>query len=122
MANLISFLILIVFFYGRSLHAKNLRLHIRLMAASLIADYLLVLGLVIFREALGEVHLGMHWTLMVHIPFALASVVLYALTARTGYQLWKGSPVRAQLRRYDRLLVFARLMTFVTSLMVEFLR
>jgi hypothetical protein len=121
-ANLASFLILIVFFYGRSLSRSNLRLHIQVMIGCLIADYALVIGLVIFRDALSSIKADMHWTLMVHIPFALSSVALYAVTAQTGYRLYKGQPVRERLRRFDRLLVMARVMTLATSLLVQYLR
>lgn len=122
MANLASLLILIAFFYGRSLHGTNLRLHIRIMIGCLVADYALVLALVVVRNALGSVNTDMHWTLMVHLPFAISSIVLYALTARAGYQLLSGKPVRARLRKLDRLLVVARVMTLVTSVMVQILR
>lgn len=123
MANLLSFLILILFFYGRSLHKSNLRLHIRLMILALVADYALVVGLVIGRDALSSIEPSMHWTLMIHIPFALSTVVLYAITATYGYQLRKGNEAaRHSLRRFDRLLVFTRVMTLVTSLIMQFLR
>ncbi len=92
-----------------------------LMFGCLIADYVLVFYLVAFRDALGEINSAMHWTLMLHIPFALTTLIFYALTAYTGYRLWKGEhKLRFRLRLYDRILIFARIFTFFTSVMVQF--
>lgn len=117
-ANLISFVILFVFLYGRSLRFKNLRWHIRLMLLSFVADLGLVLVLVIHRKALGKVNMGMPWTLKLHVPIAVFTILLYFLAVWTGYRLYRGAPVRHRLRIIDRFLVPARVLTLVTSLIV----
>ena len=122
MANLLSFIILIFFFWGRSLRFKNLRLHIQVMCAVMIADLALVAGLVVMRDALGKVGGGMPWTLQIHVPIAVTTVALYFFTAWTGYQLLRGFPVRKRMREFDRLLVTFRVLTLVTSLMVQFIK
>ncbi len=122
-ANLSSFLILALFLYGRSLRFKNVRLHMRLMLAAFAGDLVLVLALVLMRDALSQVEMGMHWTLKVHIPFAVGTIVLYVFTIWAGFRLYKGDEgARPLLRGLDRVLVFSRVMTLVTSLMVTVLR
>lgn len=122
MANILSAAILILFFYGRSLRFKNLKWHIRLMMFAMTADIFLVASLVVFRDALSKVQLGMPWTLFVHIPFAISTVVLYFFAAWNGYRLYRGhEAARPKLRAYDRALCVARVMTLVTSLMVQFI-
>ncbi|HMN68594.1 MAG TPA: hypothetical protein PKC28_08640 [Bdellovibrionales bacterium] len=123
MTNLLSFLILLLFLYGRSQRFKNLRLHIPLMVAAFAADVLLVAGLVAFRDALSEVHGDMHWTLKVHIPIAVATLLFYCLATWNGYRLFKGDEsARGRLRLCDRFLVPLRVLTLVTSVMVTCLR
>ena len=122
-ANLTSFIILALFLYGRSLRFKNLKLHIRLMLVAFAGDLILVLALVMMKDALSKVSLGMHWTLKVHIPFALGTIVLYMIASYAGYRLYRGDEsARPVLRRSDRVLLFFRIMTLVTSLMVSGLR
>jgi uncharacterized membrane protein YhhN len=119
---LISAITLAIFFYGRSLRFTNLRRHIQVMTFVTVADILLVLGLVIFRDALTKVRMDMPWTLQVHVPIAVFTVILYVLTWLAGYRLWKGeAAARERLRALDRVLVPARILTLVTSLMVQFI-
>ena|ERR1035437_5446368 len=122
MANLLSSIILLFFFWGRSLRFKNLRLHIIIMFGVIAADLLLVAALVVERDALGKLGTGMPWTLKIHVPIAIFTVVLYLFTAWTGIQLYRGKPVRARMRLFDSILVPARVLTLVTSLMVQFLK
>jgi len=122
MVNLVSFAILCFLFWGRSLRFKNLRLHIWIMCGVIVADLALVTALVIWRDALGKIHPGMPWTLMVHIPIAVTTLLFYFPTAWTGYQLSRGLPVRARMRRLDRVVVVGRTLTFLTSVMVQFLK
>jgi hypothetical protein len=121
MANLISFTILVFFFWGRSLRFKNLRLHIWVMSFVILADLILVGGLVVHRHALEKVGLGMPWTLKIHVPIAIFTVVMYLITAWTGYQLLRGRPLHARMRLLDHILVPARVLTLLTSIMVQFL-
>ena len=120
MANLISFLILIAFFWGRSLWSTNLKLHIRVMCMVMLADLTLILGLVFFRRALEKVTPDMPLLLMIHVPIAVATVVLYGLTAWAGYQVYMGKPARRRLYYLDKALVTARVLTLLTSLAVQF--
>lgn len=123
MANLISSVILIFFFWGRSLRFKNLRLHMQVMSAVIICDLILVAALVLKRDALGQVaHGGMPLILKIHVPIAIFTVVLYLVTAWTGIQLYRGKPLHARMRALDRVLVPARVLTLVTSLLVQFLK
>jgi hypothetical protein len=123
MANLINFLLLIVFFWGRSLRFKNLDQHARLMVIAMTGDFLLVLGLVIFRRALGEISPVMHWTLMIHVPVAVSTLLLYVITARFGFALRRGEEsARAPHKLSAKILVVLRVSTLVTALMVQYLR
>ena len=124
MANLASLLIFAIFLWGRTLHHKNLRLHIQIMLASLIADLTLVIVLVVFRDALGTVAQGdMPLILMIHVPIAISTVLLYFIAAWNGYQLYRGNEkARARLRIADRFLVAFRALTLITSFLVPYLR
>jgi hypothetical protein len=121
MANLLSFIILIFFFWGRSLRFKNLKLHMRVMSAVIVADLSLVGYLVLNHNALGKLGLTMPWILKIHVPVAIFTVAMYLLTGWTGYQLYRGKPLHARMRFFDRILVPARVLTLITSLMVQFL-
>jgi len=121
-ANLLSFIILLFFFWGRSLRFKNLRRHIQVMSAVIVADLCLVAALVVKRNALGKVGMGMPWTLKIHVPIAILTVLLYFVTAWTGIQLYRGRPLHQRMRRLDRVLVTTRVLTLVTSLMVQFIK
>jgi hypothetical protein len=120
-ANLISFVILCFLLWGRTLYRSNLRLHIFIMSGVILADLMLILALVFVRDALSKVDAGMPWTLKVHVPIAIGTVLLYIPTAWTGYQLWRGRPLHARMRTLDRWVVSGRVLTLITSLMVEFL-
>ncbi len=120
MANLASFLILLVFLYGRSLRFTNLRWHIRLVLFAFAADMALIGVLVFGRQALGKVSPDMSLALKVHVPIAIITVLLYSAAVWCGYKLYQGLPVRKWLRRVDRWLLFFRVMTLVTSLWVQF--
>lgn len=122
-ANLTSLIILAFFIWGRSLRFTNLRLHILVMLSCMTADLILVLALVLMRDALSHVSPGMHWTLRIHVPIAVATVVFYFITAYAGYRLYKGDErARPRLRRLDKILLTLRVLTLVTSVMVTVIR
>ena len=121
MANLLSFFILLIFLWGRTLHKKNLRLHIFVMLSVILADLMLVFFLVEKRDALTHINADMPWTLKIHVPIAIFTVLLYFVAAWTGWRLYRGFLVRARLRQLDRILVVARTLTLITSLMVQFI-
>lgn len=120
MANIASFLILLLFLYGRSLRFTNLRWHIRLMLAAFAADMMLIAALVFGRQALGKVGGDMSLALKVHVPIAVVTVILYIAAVWCGYKLYQGLPVRNWLRRVDKWLLVFRVMTLVTSVWVQF--
>lgn len=122
MANIASALILALFLYGRSIRFTNNALHRKLMLISFGLDLLLVIALVVFRDALGKVNMEMHWMLKIHVPIAISTVVVYGMTCWAGYQLYKGKPVRRRLQILDKIIVPARILTLITSILVQILR
>lgn len=120
MANIASFLILLLFLYGRSLRFTNLRWHIRLMLLAFASDMVLIAALVFGRQALGKVGADMSLALQVHVPIAIVTVLLYFMAVWCGFKLYQGLPVRTWLRRVDKWLLFFRVMTLVTSIWVQF--
>lgn len=122
MANILSVIILGILLWGRSLRFKNLKRHILIVQIAMASDILLVAGLVVFRNALGKVSTGMPWTLQIHIPIALTTILLYGLITRAGYRLKSGDErARRALRGLDKLVLVFRVLTLVTSLMVQFI-
>lgn len=123
MANLVNFFLLIVFFWGRSLRFTNRERHARVMVMAMTGDFLLVFGLVVFRRALGEISPVMHWTLMIHVPVAVCTLLLYVITARFGFALRRGDEgARTPHKLSAKILVVLRVATLVTALMVQYLR
>ena len=137
MANVLSLLFYMCFLWGRSLRFKNLRWHIRIMVAVMIADLSLVAALVVRRHALEKVALDMPWTLKLHVPIAIITVILYLFTAWGGFRLYRRRGVdslslnvistdtprlRARIRWLGRCLLVSRTLTLLTSLMVQFLK
>lgn len=123
MANLINFFLLIVFFWGRSLRFKDLNRHVRVMILAMSGDFLLVLGLVVFRRALGEISPSMHWTLMIHVPIAVSTLIAYVITAYFGFKYRQGrDEARWRHMISAKTLVILRVLTFVTAVMVQVIR
>lgn len=115
--NVISFLILVLMFWGRSLHSKNRQLHIKVMSFVIAADLLLVGYLALFNQALSKINGDMSTLLIVHLFFALTTVLLYLRLIPIGIKLAKGDESqRIAMRQMDRLIVIFRTMTFVTSM------
>jgi hypothetical protein len=117
---ILSFLLLAAFFWGRNLRFTDLNRHIRVMTMVLIGDLALVGGLVVVRDALSKVHTDMKWSLMIHVPIAVLTVVLYLLLTFFAVGTYMGKPWRIWIRRFDRFLVPARVLTSLTSLLVYF--
>ncbi|MCB0366057.1 MAG: hypothetical protein H6624_17985 [Bdellovibrionaceae bacterium] len=117
--NSINFLILLLFFYGRTLAHKDKVKHGKVMIAVILGDFLLLLYLTIFREALDSVDRRMPPLLIVHIVLALITVVAYAMAISNGIKLLKGQEeVRSKMKLIDRIAVPGRTLVFVTSLML----
>lgn len=121
--NLISAVILVLFFYGRSLHKKDVDRHIKWMYSVMALDLTLVAYLAIFRNALSKIDGGMSPLLMIHLSFAVSTVLLYFLMAYFGTGLAKGKEAnRLIMRRLDKVMVFCRVFTLVTSLSLSFFK
>lgn len=120
MANIASFIILVLYLYGRSLRFKNNQLHQKLMLIAFGADLILVVALVFGRQALSKLGVGMSLQLQIHVPIAVTTIVLYFFTVWAGYQLSRGKPTRTRLYWLDKVLTTSRILTFVTSMWVQF--
>lgn len=86
-------------------------------------DLSLVAYLAIFRNALGKIDSNISPLLIVHLCFAVSTVVLYFLMAYYGTGLAKGKEQnRKTMRRLDKIMVFTRVFTLVTSLALSYQR
>lgn len=86
------------------------------------SDLVLILTLVFARSALAKVHLSMPSLLVIHICFAISTVVLYGFAAFYGLKLKKGEKqYLKQMRRVDKILTPFRVLTLVTSLSLMFI-
>lgn len=122
-ANIVSTVILMMLVYGRSLRHKNRGAHVKWMLSAISLDLVLVALLVCFRKALSKVHSTMHWSLMVHVPLAIFSVLCYFFAIYFGYQLLKGRrEFLRPMRIIDRLVMPARILTLLTSILVQVLK
>lgn len=119
-AVILSFILLAYFFWGRSLHKTDLKRHIRVMSLVMIGDLALVGALVVMREALSKVETGMKLSLMIHVPIAISTVVLYVFIAIAAIGTYRGMPWKRWIGRVDKVLVPARVLTSLTSLLVHF--
>lgn len=117
---ILSFILLAYFFWGRSLHKTDLKRHIRVMSLVMVGDLSLVAALVLMRDALSKVEPAMKLSLMIHVPIAVSTVVLYLLIAIAAIGTYKGKPWKRWIGRVDKLLVPARVLTSLTSLLVHF--
>ncbi len=117
--NMFNFLILILFFYGRSLRTKNTHRHAWTMILVIASDFALLLYLSYYREALDKVGGGMSTLLIIHIILALFTMVAYALALINGIQLLAGKKdVRQRMKLIDYIAVPSRTLVFVTSAML----
>ena len=115
--NIISFVILVLMFWGRSLHSKNPKLHIRVMSLVIASDLLLVGYLALFNQALTKINAEMSGLLIIHLFFSITTVILYLRLIPIGIKLGKGDESqRASMRQMDRIIVVFRTMTFITSM------
>ncbi|MBX7232429.1 MAG: hypothetical protein K1X29_10120 [Bdellovibrionales bacterium] len=117
--NSVSFAIYLLLLYGRSLATINLNKHIRWMIAVIALDTSLILFLVFFRNALSKVNLSMSPLLIIHIIFALSTVVAYVLTLYWGFKIRSGLRQPGLMRRLDRIIVTLRALTLLTSIAVS---
>jgi len=117
--NLINFLILLLFFFGRSLAKKNAVKHGQYMMIAISADFILFLYLSIFRQAFDRVDSSMPPLVIFHIVLAAATAVVYVMAVVNGIKLLRGDKrVRSQMKIIDRIAVPCRTLVFVTSMML----
>lgn len=118
--NVVSSIVLLIFLFGRFQVKKNLKLHIQLMSTAMIIDVLLVIVLVVTRNALGTVVSGeMSGILLVHVPIAILTVVSYGFAAFYGIKLKKGQrKYLKHMRVVDKLVVPLRILNTTTSWML----
>jgi len=118
MANLISFVILAFLLYGRRLAARDRRQHALWMSLVIAADFSLIAYLTVARRALSKVEVGMPPLLMVHLAFAVTTVLLYFVALGVGIRLLRGAKHPGLMRKLDRLIVPFRIATFLSSLVM----
>ncbi|MCB0355547.1 MAG: hypothetical protein KDD40_00980 [Bdellovibrionales bacterium] len=115
--NVISSIALIIFLIGRFQVKKNLKLHIKLMSLAMTIDILLVIALVLMRNALGTVVSGkMSGILMVHVPIAISTVIAYGFATYFGLKLKRGQrQYLKHMRITDKVVIPLRLLNTFTS-------
>ncbi|MCB0390856.1 MAG: hypothetical protein KDD58_06190 [Bdellovibrionales bacterium] len=115
--NVVSSIALIIFLVGRFQVKRNLQLHIKLMSTAMIIDVLLVVALVITRNALGTVISGdMSGMLLIHVPIAISTVIGYGFATYFGLKLKKGQrQYLKHMRITDKVVVPLRILNTTTS-------
>ena len=121
MTNIISFVILLGLLAGRRLGRRQPKRHAIWMSSVIGADLLLVGYLVFGHKALSKVSAEMPLLLMIHIFFAVSTVVFYGLAFRSGINLLRGRSARISMKILDRWIVTLRSLTFATSVALQFL-
>ena len=123
MANVLSFFLLLLLFYGRSLRHKNKKQHALVMSFVIFMDISLVIALIVMRNAIEQIDTQMHWSLMLHLPFSTATFILYFVALYVGFKLLKGEKrFRKHMRILDRLILPGRTLTLLTSLLVQYFK
>lgn len=114
--NALSFVILCLFFYGRSLRKKNIIAHAKMMTFVISLDLTLVVYLVLRQKALAKIGTDMNKVLFIHIPFAVVTVICYLAALAVGRHLLRGEKQYLRsMRLIDRIVVPCRILNFVTS-------
>jgi hypothetical protein len=121
MTNIISFVILVFLLIGRRLPRKSPRLHGYWMTAVITADLSLIVYLVFARRALSKISPEMPWYLIVHLGFAISTVLFYIVALIIGWRLLKGYQHPGAMRTLDRFITPTRILTLLTSLLMTYL-
>jgi hypothetical protein len=120
MTNLISAMILGMLLWGRPLAKKNPGLHVKVMWVVILADTILVVFLTFARDVFGTILNKMTPLLAIHIALALSTVILYYVAAYWGMKNLKGQrQFLIHMKRLDRAIVPLRILTLVTSLIMQ---
>ena len=118
--NAINFISMVFFLYGRTLIKTNIERHKAIMLGCIIVDFALVIYLILQRNALGQVAMDMSTILKIHIPIATANVLCYFPALYYGYKLSKKNyKYLPAMRTLDKIVTPLRVLTFVTSAMVQ---
>jgi hypothetical protein len=105
-------------FYGVTKVKKNLRSHIKIMSSAMIWDVLLILQIEITRSAINTASKGTNnpTALLIHLFFAIGSVLLYGAMTYTGRKVLKGEAKFKKLHKKMGIITLVfRVLTFVTS-------
>lgn len=117
-----SFSILILMYVG-VIFRRNRRLHIKLMASSMIWDVLLILQIELTRSAIVKASESMIGSksliLNIHVAMAIACVILYGFMVESGRKILRGEKsVRGRHRLQGISILVLRTLVFVTSFFV----
>ncbi len=102
---------------------RNRKLHVKLMAGSIVWDIILILQIELTRSAIvkaSESMLGSKSMILnIHVAMALACVILYGFMVATGRKLLKGdNSIRPKHRVLGVSTLVLRTLVFVTSFFV----
>lgn len=117
MSIIISSVIFICLLLAIGFVKFSVKWHERAILTVFGADVALVTFLVLARKALGKISVSMPTILIIHIGFALTTLLVYAYCIRLGFLLKAGHEhYRKDLRRGAVVLVVIRLMNLLTSM------
>jgi hypothetical protein len=120
MINFVSAAILCLLLIGRRFRHRHRLWHIRIMWVVIILDTVLVVYLSVFKNVLTKINATMSPLLMIHIGFALTTLVCYYLAIFVGIKLSRGQPgFREKMRVLDHLIVPLRMATLLTSILLK---
>lgn len=121
MTHTVSALLLLLLIIGRSARVRRKRkLHSIWMTLVVAGDLTMIGYLVLGPRVLDKVTPDMSSYLSVHITFAIALVVCYALALQVGWILYArpSAILQRRMRTLDRVIVPLRVAVFATSLML----
>lgn len=114
--QIVSLIILLGLFWGRSLAKRNRTKHIKIMYSFMAIDILFVLYLSLAREVLNKIKLSMPLILWVHIFLSLVVVCGYGYAIRYGRKLAHGEEqFRDKMILLDRIIMSTRVAVSVTA-------
>ncbi len=100
---------------------RNRNRHVKIMLTSIVWDFILILQIELARKAIMKAaDAALHPSLLlVHLFFAVGSVVLYIFMLRSGYQILKGNTDKRSFhKKMGFITLFFRTMTLFTSIYV----
>lgn len=114
---------ILVLMYVGVIFRRNRRLHVKLMASSMVWDILLILQIELTRSAIikaSESMIGSKSLILnIHVAMAIACVILYGFMVASGRRLLKGETgIRARHRMLGISTLILRTLVFATSFFV----